>query len=235
MNTFPINYRELYKPFDKELINIIGISWFDAWQRFHEIGNSPGIYPDTALLFVKMIKNIGYNFNINNVIEFGSGISTLFLSKICELKGIKFTSYEEDPKYMPLTLSLLKKYNIKDYENIVKPIINMISPTEKDIESFKRVIDNIDFNVDLIFLDSYGYSRNLLLENSQVKKIPFIIYDDAESSYIIGKFIAESKRYHSYFYDRVGRIDRQQFISYLDNALNFANYVNKYIPCIGTW
>lgn len=212
---FPINYRDLYKLFDDELIKDIGISWLEAHKIYHELGNSPGIYPDTALLFVRLIKM----YNIYNVIEFGSGMSTLFLSKICELKNIKFTSYEEDEKYRNINTNLLEAYNIKNSKDIIK--------------SFKNDVPLI-INTDLLFLDSHKNSRESLINNKQIYNIPFVIYDDAEDSSPLIKYICNSKDHNFYCYDRVGRLDRQQFISY-PSKYNIINFIKENIPCIGTW
>jgi len=216
-----IYYGSIYEPFDKELKKEIGISWFDARDRFHEIGNSPGIYPDTALLFVKLIKLM----RINRILEFGSGISTLFISKICQLKNIEFISYEEDPKYMSMTVDLLKMYGIRNADNIVKSITNV----DDDIE-------NINFNVDLLFLDASLDLRFRILGMNKIYNIPFILLDDAEGHPInISKFLVNSKRYNFCYFNRVGREDRYQFINCMDSEINMMDFINKNVPCIGRW
>lgn len=88
------NYSNIYRIFDNELIKEVGIGWTDADQIYHSLGNSPGMYPDTVLLFIKMIKK----FPIKSITEIGSGFSTLYFAKICKDLNIDFTSYEEDQK-----------------------------------------------------------------------------------------------------------------------------------------
>ncbi len=229
------SYSILYDTFDKELIKETGISWFVARDNYTRIGNCPGIYPDTALLFVRMIKN----FAVDKVLEFGSGMSSLYLAKACEMKGIGFTSYEEDADYMKKTKELLRTYNIQNYDNIVKPIvpINVAERlTQANIDILKSELTKIDFNVGMIFLDASGYLRNTILTNDIIYKIPFILMDDAEChTGFISKFFVESKRYNFCYFNRVGREDRSQFISCLDDGINMMNFVNKNIPCLGSW
>lgn len=234
-NDDSIYYGSLYEPFDKELVKEIGISWFDARDNYQKLGNCPGIYPDTALLFVKMIKNFG----VGKVLEFGSGISTLFLAKICEVKGIEFISYEEDTGYLAKTKELLKMYNIKNYDNIVRPItsIDRIEKlTNENIELLRLDLNNIDFGAGLIFLDASGYLRHTVLASEAIYKIPFILFDDAETYTLhISKFFVNSGRHNFCYFNRVGREDRTQFISCLDNGINLNNFVNENIPCLGRW
>lgn len=233
------SYSIIYDVFDKELIKEVGFSWFGARDKYTVIGNCPGIYPDTALLFVRMIKNLG----IGKVLEFGSGMSTLYLAKACEMKGIAFSSYEEDADYMRKTKELLRTYNIKgydnNYDNIVKPIvpINVAERlTQANIDILKSELTKIDFNVGMIFLDASGYLRNTILTSNIIYKIPFILMDDAEChTGFISKFFVESGRHNFCYFNRVGREDRSQFISCIDDGFNMMNFVNKNIPCLGSW
>ena len=188
----------LYKLYNKELMKDTNLDWFQVEHIYKNFGNTPGIYPDTLYLILNIINN----YNIKRIVELGSGVSTLYFSKICENKGIQFTSYEEKEEWRNITHKLLNYYNLNT-----------------KIENFTSLNDcNLNYNLDcdLIFIDCSDEMRIKLLESNKLNNIPIIMVDDSERKSLsvpYSKFISNSKRYGFYTYNGVGRIDRHLVIN----------------------
>lgn len=208
------DYNDLYSLFNNELVKEINIDWFCAQDIYYNIGNAPGIYPDTILLLLKIIDY----YNVKKIVELGSGFSTLYLSKICKEKDVKLISHEEDKKWLEKTKELLNHYNL-DNDHIV----NLTN------------INDIDYNTDLIFIDCSNELRSKILESNNMNMVPIVIVDDAnrlELSISCSKFMCNSKRYSFYIYNGVGRKDRFSFINFLDQTIDINELVRD-IPCLG--
>lgn len=208
------DYNELYSLFNNELIKEIKIDWFHAQDLYFNIGNAPGMYPDTLLLLLKIIDQ----YNVKKIIELGSGFSTLYISKICKEKDIKFKSYEEDKKWLEKTKELLNHYNLNNDH-----IVNLVN------------FNDIDYDTDLILIDCNNESRSKILESNKLNIVPIVIVDDVnrlELSISCSKFMCNSKRYSFYIYNGVGRRDRLLFINFLSQTVDI-NKLMENIPCIG--
>ncbi len=190
----------LYKMYNEELVKNTEIDWFDVEKVLNKIGNAPGIYPDTLLLFTKIINHC----SPRKIIEFGSGVSTLYFSKICKDKNIQFTSYEEKPEWKNKTQHLLNHYKLNSQIN---DFVNLNDITFDD---------DITFDTDIMFIDCSVELRIKLLESDKLNYIPIIMVDDSERTNLskyCSKFMSNSKRYNFYVYNGVGRIDRHLFIN----------------------
>lgn len=216
-------YWDLYQVFNYNLKEACEISWFEADIIYNKIGNTPGVYPDTALLLVNLIKKL----SMKKVLEIGSGFSSLFLKKACVDTGAIFISYEEDEKYRKMTQSLLEAHKLDS---------SCVLPFE--------CTDKIDFsNTDMVFVDGTKDNRHRLLESSLLFSIPIVIVDDFESPDFISAcytFLMNSKRSSFYVYNGVGRIDRHQFISYLTTSYLYTDFfllkfVTDEMPRLGVW
>lgn len=188
---------QLYRMFNKELMKNTEINWFEVEDIYKKIGNAPGIYPDSLLMLYSIINN----YHIKKIVELGSGVSTLYFSKISKDKSIEFISYEEKDKWGIITNELLNYYKLK-------------TQIKKFVE-----LDNIQhdiYNADIIFIDCSNEIRIKLLESNKINHIPIVIVDDCERKNLstsCSKFMSNSKRHCFYIYNGVGRIDRHLFIN----------------------
>ena len=214
--TNQISYRDLYGVFNKSLVSAYEIDWYDVYEKYLSIGNYAGIYPDTALLLM-MLTDI---LPVNNVMEIGSGASTLFLKKACDRCEINFTSYEEKDKYLGITKELIKLYDI-------------------DASFLKLCPEKIDFTgVDMLFLDGIEENRVKLLDSDDLINIPVIILDDFGSinlSKAVSKFTKRCPGDRPFYvYNGVGRQDRHQLISWDSDKIGpVGEIIAQHMPRIG--
>jgi len=176
-----------------------------AVKIYAELGNAPGVEPDNLYLYYRLIKD----FNLKNIVEFGSGFSTLFFIYIAKQLKINFTSSEEQEKYYDLTIKLLNHYNFENEEYL------------ELIENENAYRDYAIETADLIFIDASIDLRKRLLNSSYqlLQNIPFIIVDDYESlTEITSKFEELTNRRTFYVYNGSGRRNRLQYINYLEDA-----------------
>lgn len=210
------NYRDLYSVFNDALISGYDIDWYDVFDKYLSIGNYSGIYPDSALLLAMLADMLP----VKNVVEIGSGVSTLFLKKSCDRCEIDFTSYEEQDKYLGITRELMKLYNV-------------------DASFLKICPGKIDFSgVDMLFLDGIEENRVKLLDSDDLINIPVIILDDFGSINLSTAFSSFIKRCPVdrpfYVYNGVGRQDRHQIISWDMRTIDpIGEVMAQYMPRIG--
>ena len=214
--TQPIHYNDLYKTFNESLISVYGIDWYEVYDRYLSMGNYAGIYPDSSLLLMMLTDMLP----VNNVMEIGSGASTLFLKKACDRCEINFTSYEEQDKYLKITRELIKLYDIDD--------------------SFLRICpEKVDFSgVDMLFIDGIEVNRVKLLDSDELIDIPVIILDDFGSINLSKAYSRFTKRCRGdrpcYVYNGVGRQDRHQLISWDPEKISpVGEIIGQYMPRIG--
>ena len=214
--TQPIHYNDLYKTFNESLISVYGIDWYEVYDRYLSMGNYAGIYPDSSLLLMMLTDMLP----VNNVMEIGSGASTLFLKKACDRCGVNFTSYEEQDKYLRITRELIGMYNI---------IASFIKPFP----------DKVDFTgVDMLFLDGIEENRVRLLDSDDLINIPVIILDDFGSinlSKAVSKFTKRCPGDRPFYvYNGVGRQDRHQLISWDSEKISpVGEIIAQHMPRIG--
>lgn len=73
------------------------------------LGHCGGIYEDTSYLLTKLIQAP----QIERVVEFGSGLSTLILAKACEDLGKVLVSFEDSPEWAPIADAALARLNLQ--------------------------------------------------------------------------------------------------------------------------
>lgn len=180
-----------------------GLDYDEAIRVFGEIGNATGSYPDTLLLFAKMIKH----YKLKNIVEFGSGMSTLFLAKIAKDLNISFVSYEEKKRYLNMTTKLIESFHLK-------PNIKMFYHNEP--------IDVHD--KDFVFIDCSGDLRKELstyISGFHIRNC-FIVIDDINDYPSLVSYFKDPYC----FYNGTGRLDRYQFIKYHPET-NFPNFLTQ--------
>lgn len=178
------------------LKEMTGIDFFEACLRLSAFGNTTGIEPDTAYFLISFIKR----FKLKNIVEYGSGMSTLFLAKYCSLHNLSFISFEEEQKYLDITNKLLEAYNLTNLVQLYT------EPNELVLKP------------DLLYLDSSIALRQTILFSDMGKNVKFVTVHDLEAiSPICSEFMAKQKRYdftvlgtHNTF--------RLLFVSYLDRT-----------------
>lgn len=178
-----------------------GYDWLDASRVIQEKGNQPGIYPDTLMVLYKLITK----YNIKKIVEFGSGASTLFFQTIANLYSIDFISYEEYAQWADITRSLLSHYNLSAN----------IQPLSLSLD------ENLFGDADLVFLDHSGSGREkcLSVQSDWLKSARFVVLDDAHvfsSTGTLANFMIKTNRCKFFTFNGGGRMDRVEFISYLD-------------------
>lgn len=73
------------------------------------LGHCGGIYEDTMYLLTKLIQAP----QIERIVEFGSGLSSLVLAKACEDLGKTFVSFEDTPAWATVADEALVKLNLQ--------------------------------------------------------------------------------------------------------------------------
>lgn len=208
---------ELYKPYNELLIKELDIDWFQLQSTADKLGNGPGLYPDTAALLLNLVKL----FSINNVLELGSGSSTVFLSKACSKFNKKFYSVEESPEYKKMTEALCAQFNVN--ENIL---------LMKDVKWEEIPCP------DLIFLDSDSSTREELLAiinntSWNLNDVEVIVMDDSEYlPYALSFFhkLSIKNRFNNWSFNPIGRQDRISLINHKDQNFNLNEWFWKWKP-----
>jgi hypothetical protein len=143
----------------------------------------------------KIINDIIINER-KNVIEFGSGISTIYIASILkELGGGSFYSVEHDESWINIVLSILKKEGLENYVNII----------HAPLESSRFSINNLKWysenclmkilecpeSIDCVIIDGpMAYTKELslsrypalpfLVENNMLSQNCIVILDDGQ-------------------------------------------------------
>ncbi len=186
--------RPLLSSFFKNKIRAeLEIDATEAEYKYHEIGNHTGIHADSIYFLIELIKT----FKLKNLVEIGSGFSTLFLSKLAQKYNLNFQSFEEEENYLILTRRLLRAYDCSD----------------KVVQLYKY--EDIPRIIDFLFIDCSYPLRFQLLKRTQTGHIQFVVVDDFEAmSNTCAEFMTRTSRQHFYVYTGAGRLNRLQFVSY---------------------
>lgn len=120
-------------------------------------------------------------YGINNILEFGSGGSTIWFSKL--IKG-NITSIEHDRNFFQRLRNIIKK------KNIGSRISLNISPDE---EIYAKYIKFLEREYDLVFID--GIKRIECMEESACKAPCIMIHDSERKEYKEGYNYLESYGY----------------------------------------
>ena len=184
--------------YSAELLKETGFDYRKQEQVYSSLGNTPGVYPDTLLLFSRLIKT----YNLKKVVELGSGFSTLFFTHL----GVELSSFEQKPEYLELTKQLLAKNNLPNNHISLKENITPI--TGSSLEAACLVAD-------LIFVDCLDRKR-WLTDPTWLYNSPIVIVDDMEffGDGVLFDFMFKTKRPFFITYNGGGRTDRTEFISY---------------------
>lgn len=124
-----------------------------------------------------------------NIIEFGSGASTLVLLLLSAGCSVRIVSVEQDAKFAKKTLDLLKKFNLDSYAEII------VSPLREQMRHGKQIQQHdfddiapqlVDFKADLVLIDgpcappgSRVHVMEELLERNLVADKARFLMDDA--------------------------------------------------------
>ena len=211
---------DLYSIFNEVLVSDYSLDWFQVFDDYLNLGNYSGIYPDSCLMLMKIVEKTA---EIKRVVELGCGVSTLFLKRICDLRGCSFVSYEEREEYRDITKSLLRKYKTDD----------------ACVEKYPG-IQNLDFSgVDMIFIDHSQSERINILKNSEsIMNVPIVLLDNfgsLELSIAFCEFLRRLKSPRPFcVYNGVGREDRQQAVTWdQDFVGSIRDMINSNVIRIG--
>lgn len=198
---------EIIKFYDELLLKDYGISFIEAEQKYAKIGNTTGIHSDSLYFLLKMIDY----FKIKNLVEIGSGFSTLFFAQISKLRKLEFQSFEEKQSYLEMTRELLTVYDLDPY------IIN----------TYKA--DRIPLKPGFIFLDGTVAVRQNYLRRTRSMSVSFVIVDDFEIlSDECSQYMKHSNKPFFFVYGG-SRTHRHQFISYpKDLRESFFNFIYEF-------
>jgi len=214
-----------YEPYNSILINELGLDWYEVQETYGKIGNTPGMYPDSAMFLMEIVKRD----DVQNILEIGSGISTLYLAKTAKVFNKNFISIEEDPKYQNMTELLCHHYGVDQQVLIFEDMDYSMLPKP-----------------DVLFIDSDTDSRTTLLETIEKtstskwhpKDIDFILLDDAEAPIFIIpvlKALARYGRFNHSMYNPVARSDRHLFINYIDDDVHIPSWYWDWRPDKKYW
>ena len=214
-----MGFPELYKPYNDQLIAEIGLDWFEVRDTLTQMQNGPGLYPDTALFLVEVIKRL----DVSSIVEFGSGASTLFIAKACQKFGKSFTSLEEMPRYQAITQQLLDIYKVDFKVDLFGEVASMLIP-----------------EADLLFLDSLPDSRISFLDHESVNinNFKYILLDDAEDPQYycpVARQLGKVDRWNNYMFNPIGRQDRSLLINCKDPTFNINEWCWSWKPAKVFW
>ena len=191
---------EILSFYSNELKRLSGFDWSINEKIYHDLGNVTGVYPDVLLLFYWLIKT----FNLKNIVELGSGFSTLFFQYMTNKEGLSFISYEQGQKWMDLTNKLLESQNLK-------ADINFLS---RNIVGLGTDFDANCMKADLIFIDCLDREYWLTAPVWSYRNAKFIVIDDLNTyANSIFTFMDYTKRHKFFVYNNAGRMDRLEFVS----------------------
>jgi predicted O-methyltransferase YrrM len=175
--------------------------------------------------------------DIQTVLEFGSGFSTLILAKACERYGKTLISLEESPEWAAVTQGLLDRCGVDFQVTVTGSSPPKI--TKRKSSFFVGLTDGeileLKGSPDLIFYDCDGDTRSTVIKKAKLlfKGAKMVICDDMEHpDYYIpvmeGLFSADKK--NCCFYNPVGRQDRVVCISHADASEELNNWVWDWRP-----
>lgn len=193
------------------LVATLKLDWNEVSQVLGQLGNTPGIYPDVAMLLERMAARD----DVKTMIEFGSGVSTLYLAKAALKYGKHFYSVEEAPRWSSMTQSLLKHFHVDS--NLVLYDEHLFVPS-----------------CDLLFLDcSPPLRRTVLHKQKSLCESRFILLDDSEKPEFfvpVVSTLSSLGRLYFYSYNPTSRGDRVVMINPRDNSYDVNEWVWTWRP-----
>ena len=198
--------RELiYGFWTKKLFERTGLDWFHAKKIYGELGNSVGVYPDTCVAFAEIIRF----YDIKNILELGSGFSTLFLACMAKKQGAQFRSYEEAEYYHQLTRTFLELHGYSP--DLVQP--------------WPAIKPELFQGVELLFLDSMNRESILDRGHELFPQVPIVVVDDCDASSSVHGFQFMQKlsptgyEVQAFPFQGGGRMDRTQLMIFKEPTL----------------
>lgn len=220
---------ELYRPYNEILMKELAIDWFEMNKVYKSLDNSPGLYPDTAACLFHATCLPG----VRNVLELGSGASTVFLGRACMMRDIGFTSVEELPQYLAVTKHLLSHYVINN-RLLLGADFNPMNPSQI-------------FKPNVLFLDSLSDTRVTWLDTLSklqwatddvsfawtAKDVDLILVDDTENPIYreaVMRQLVAMDRWNTFFFNPIGREDRVLLLNHKDPNFNIAQWLWSWKP-----
>lgn len=167
---------------------------------------------------VKVINDILINKR-KNIIEFGSGVSTLYIAKILNKNGGHLYSVEHDENWITIIKQMLKKENIDETVTFIhapmrKSTLSLNNLDWYNEDNLNNVLCNCN-KFDLILIDGpLAYNKDHML--SRYPAIPFLINID--------KIAKES----TIILDDIERDGEQIIIKKWEKIYNY-NFVKSYV------
>lgn len=214
----------MYNRYEKALLDECGIDFNNYIRVLAGFGNTTGIYADVALLLYKLVKFEG----TSSVLEFGSGMSTLIMSKASMDYSKKLVVGESGRKWYNITKSCLDTLGLHSPGYVC---------TDSEEAKFPKVVGPVS----LVWVDGTvcevsgpGYNRRGSCEYYWENiKDSCILFDDSESGYMnwIKEFLASKGRSEEglFLFNPTKRGDRQVLVSTLSKDSPFLNVVKSCI------
>jgi hypothetical protein len=209
--------KQIEDKYNKFNIKHLDLDWCKIERIYGEIGNVPGIYPEVGTLFY----HIGQQEEVETIVEFGSGASTLYWEAIAKKFGKKFVSYEDDKKYLDMTMQLCNEFSY--------------NPTILEYK-WNKLQDDLTGALggepDVIFLDSNNRTRVFSKLYYTIFHAKWFLVDDAQQVSIKTFFTGDltfGDRFNFYHYQPVCRGDRTVLINHKDNDFQLDNWINEWL------
>lgn len=200
-----------YNDYNNILIKELRVDWRDIETIYGKLGNTPGIYPDVALLLYETLKRD----DVQSFVEIGSGVSTLYLEKAAKKLNKELITYEEKNEWADITHKLLKSFGVSQQISIYDNLTKLPE-------------------VDAIFLDCSLEERKVIIEKHKnvFKNCKIFIVDDAQIvkvSVPIIKSFTSMERYNFYTYNPTTREDRHELINFKYNDYEINNWIQPWL------
>ena len=144
----------------------------------------------------KDIENILMKYHVKNILEYGSGASTIFFAK----KGYEITSIEYDQSWFLKIKEYLKSMDKTCLYYLPKDnIVNFDYISKKNYNSYKNYVffpKTLKKKFDLIIIDGRAREKCLEISLSLLSPKGIIIFDDTERTRYkksINNFLSENK------------------------------------------
>lgn len=154
---------------DQELIYLVGYSYKEAETNLYKLGNAPGCHEPLLYVIARLVSEK----KINHIIEYGSGMSSLFFLKLAEKYNISVEIFEDYKKWYDLNIQFFNTCNISD------DLIN------KSYFFNSELLTTIPFpitNKTLIFIDNANWTERMLFLAKYSNANGIIIVDDVDIS-----------------------------------------------------
>lgn len=143
-----------------------GLNFTKIALQFTMLGTEePVLYEFSNLILNK-------NYNINNVVEFGCGMSTIWFTYLSTLKNINFISFEHEEKWL------------NECKKLIKESINYDNPNIKLVDIETKELTIPFEKADLIFVDGLRRVGTLSDNINMISDNTVIIADDMAGDFV---------------------------------------------------